>query len=57
MQKNPTLRKLIRDLFRDRGLVTVVPTEKGVPQIDDFHPYFVSRTCASICNPAVPVLD
>ena len=42
MQKNPTLRKLIRTMYKDRGLVTVIPTDKGVAQIDDFHPYYVS---------------
>lgn len=41
--KNPTLRRNIRQLFRDKGLVTVLPTEKGLTKIDAFHPYFVGN--------------
>ena len=54
MYKNPTLRKLIRNLFRDRGLVTVVPTERGITQIDDYHPFFV---CSSLPTLSEPLID
>ncbi|KZV86555.1 transcription elongation factor Spt6 [Exidia glandulosa HHB12029] len=37
--KDPILRHNIRELFKDHATVTVIPTEKGVSKIDDFHPY------------------
>jgi transcriptional accessory protein Tex/SPT6 len=39
--KDPLLRKDIRERFKLDGLVTVVPTEKGLTKIDDHHPYNV----------------
>ncbi|CED84385.1 Transcription elongation factor SPT6 [Phaffia rhodozyma] len=37
--KNPHLRRIVRDYFREQGLVSVYPTEAGLTKIDDFHPY------------------
>lgn len=42
--KNPHLRKITRDYFRQQGLVSVSPTEGGITKIDDFHPYNVSSS-------------
>ena len=39
--KDPILRHHIRELFKSHATVTVIPTEKGVSKIDDFHPYNV----------------
>lgn len=40
--KDPQLRQLTRDRFKQGAVVTVRPTEKGVNKIDDQHPYAVS---------------
>ena len=39
--KDPLLRKDVRDRFKQDGLITVVPSEKGLTKIDDHHPYNV----------------
>lgn len=39
--RNPTLRGLVRESFREQGLLTIRPTDKGLVKIDDFHPYHV----------------
>ena len=38
---NPTLRQSVRQLYREHGLLTIRPTEKGLAKIDEFHPYSV----------------
>lgn len=40
--KDPILRKDTRELFKTDGLITVMPTEKGLTKIDEHHPYNVS---------------
>lgn len=40
---NPTLRQIVRQSYREQGLLTIRPTEKGLTKIDEFHPYFVCR--------------
>ena len=42
ISRDPMLKKEARRFFKDYGVVTVVPTEKGVAKIDDMHPYNVS---------------
>ena len=41
--KDPTLRKGMRQTFRDFGVVTVRPTDRGAQTIDELHPYNVSH--------------
>lgn len=38
--KDPLLRQVIRDLFKESGHVSVTPTEKGLVKIDETHPYY-----------------
>lgn len=38
--KNPTLKNEARKLFRDTGLISVEPTERGDFKIDEEHPYY-----------------
>jgi transcription elongation factor SPT6 len=40
--KDPLLRQEIRNLFKNEGLVSVLPTEKGLVTITDTSPLFVS---------------
>lgn len=39
--RNPTLKQIVRQQFKELGMLTIRPTEKGLIKIDDFHPYFV----------------
>lgn len=39
--KDPLLRQRIRDAFKNDAVVSVLPTERGVAKIDEFHPFFV----------------
>jgi transcription elongation factor SPT6 len=41
--KDPLLRKEIRELFKTQGRISVLPTDKGMSKIDQYHPYYVSR--------------
>jgi transcription elongation factor SPT6 len=40
--KDPLLRQEMRNLFKSDGLVSVLPTEKGLATITDTSPLFVS---------------
>ncbi|KAH7107505.1 SH2 domain-containing protein [Auriculariales sp. MPI-PUGE-AT-0066] len=37
--KDPLLREEARSMFRNSAVVTVLPTDKGLTKIDEFHPY------------------
>lgn len=39
--KEPTIRRVVRTMFRNFGGVSVKPTDKGAQKIDDLHPYYV----------------
>ena len=39
--KEPSIRKVVRTMFRNFGGVSVKPTEKGSQKIDELHPYYV----------------
>lgn len=41
--KDPLLRQRIRDAFKSDAVVSVLPTERGVAKIDEFHPFFVGH--------------
>ncbi|OAV88590.1 hypothetical protein PTTG_01510 [Puccinia triticina 1-1 BBBD Race 1] len=41
--RDPLLKKHVRQLFRDHGVVTVTPTESGMHKINELHPYFVFK--------------
>ncbi|KZT70155.1 transcription elongation factor Spt6 [Daedalea quercina L-15889] len=38
--KDPLLRHKIREVFKNDAVVSVLPTERGVAKIDEFHPFF-----------------
>ncbi|KAK4704537.1 transcription elongation factor SPT6, partial [Phenoliferia sp. Uapishka_3] len=40
ISKDPMLKKEARRFFKDYGVVSVVPTEKGLDKIDEMHPFF-----------------
>ena len=40
--KEPTIRKVVRSMFKNFGNVSVKPTDKGSQKIDELHPYYVS---------------
>lgn len=39
--KDPLLRQRIREAFKNDAVISVLPTERGVAKIDEFHPFFV----------------
>ncbi|KAA1099287.1 Transcription elongation factor spt6 [Puccinia graminis f. sp. tritici] len=39
--RDPLLKKHVRQLFRNHGVVTVAPTESGIHKINELHPYFI----------------
>jgi transcription elongation factor SPT6 len=41
--RDPLLRKEIRSWFKTAGLVSVLPTERGISKIDDHHRYYVGH--------------
>lgn len=45
--KDPLMRKEIRSVFTRDGVVTVLPTERGLEKIDDYHPYYVGPRALS----------
>jgi transcription elongation factor SPT6 len=50
--KDPQLRKLTRERFKNGALISVKPTEKGVNKIDEQHPYAVGPSgcpCDATC--------
>lgn len=40
---DPFLKKEARRYFKDYGVVTVTPTDKGSGKIDEVHPFYVRR--------------
>jgi transcription elongation factor SPT6 len=40
--KDPLLRKDIRERFKEDGVVSVTPTERGLTKIDEHHLFYVS---------------
>lgn len=45
--RDPLLRNAIRKAFKDEGVISVEPTERGVGKILETHPYFVSFSLAA----------
>lgn len=45
--KDPLLRQKIRETFKNDAVVSVLPTERGVAKIDEFHPFFVGNATMS----------
>jgi transcription elongation factor SPT6 len=43
--KDPLLRQAMRELFKEEAQISVLPTERGVAKIDEYHSYYV---CFSI---------
>lgn len=41
--RDPLLKKHVRELFRNHGVVTVTPTESGMYKINELHPYFAFK--------------
>ncbi|MBW0479878.1 hypothetical protein O181_019593 [Austropuccinia psidii MF-1] len=41
--RDPLLKKRVRQLFQDYGVVTVTPTESGMIKINELHPYFAFK--------------
>ncbi|KAI0726619.1 transcription elongation factor Spt6 [Fomitopsis betulina] len=55
--KDPLLRQRIRDAFKNDAVVSVLPTERGVAKIDEFHPFFnfkylLNKPAAEMLNSA-----
>lgn len=40
LAKEPLVRKVVRDAFFERGKITIVPTMKGIKEIDENHPLY-----------------
>lgn len=40
------LKKHVRQLFQEHGVVTVTPLEAGMTKINELHPYYVSSATA-----------
>jgi transcription elongation factor SPT6 len=43
ISRDPMLKKETRRFFKDYGVVSVTPTEKGISKIDEMHPFYVRR--------------
>ncbi|KNE90249.1 hypothetical protein PSTG_16290 [Puccinia striiformis f. sp. tritici PST-78] len=41
--RDPLLKKHVRHLFQNHGVVTVTPTESGMHKINELHPYFAFK--------------
>lgn len=41
LSKDPLLRQHVRELYKEAGQVTCLPTDKGLSKIDENHPYYV----------------
>lgn len=41
--KDPLLRHAMRELFKKEAVVSVLPTDRGVSKIDEYHHYFVRK--------------
>lgn len=46
--KDAILREEIRKVFKDHGVVSVLPTDRGLNKITDHDPYYVSDTFSPI---------
>ena len=45
--KDPILRDEIRKVFRDRALVSILPTDRGLNKITDHDPFYVSGSATA----------
>ena len=54
--KDPLLRSEVRNIVKTTALLTVEPTERGIQNIDEVHPFYVRRPIHTFAKRNLPLL-